>query len=119
MLEMQPNDLLAENAIGESGTLVKMNLRRHDSVDKHARQPRAAMPTRPTHRQHRHGWFPGYAIDLGTERLNMAFARLVAQRRQRKGHDLEPVPQPQQVTALDLRLQNGQGSLNAHPHARL
>ena len=28
---------LAENATGESGTLVKMNLRRHDSVDKRGR----------------------------------------------------------------------------------
>ena len=49
VLEMQPNDVLAENATGESGTLVKMNLRRHDSVDKRGRTAaEGATPVRPT-----------------------------------------------------------------------
>ena len=34
VLEMQPYDILAQNATGASGTLEKMNLRRHASVDK-------------------------------------------------------------------------------------
>ena len=76
VLEMQPNDALAENATGASGSLDKMNLRRHASVDKYGRTAAEggnsgeANLTSSTGM----GWFPGYAIDLGTgERLNMAF----------------------------------------------
>ena len=76
VLEMQPNDVLAENATGTGGTLEKMNLRRHASVDKRGRtvgeggNSTEASLTSNTGM----GWFPGYAIDLTTgERLNMAF----------------------------------------------
>ena len=76
VLEMQPNDVLAENATGAGGTLEKMNLRRHASVDKRGRtvgeggNSTEANLTSNTGM----GWFPGYAIDLTTgERLNMAF----------------------------------------------
>jgi len=77
VLEMQPNDILAQNATGASGTIEKMNLRRHKSVDKFGRtvddegvnQGDATLVSGTGM-----GWFPGYAIDLATgERLNMAF----------------------------------------------
>ena len=76
VLEMQPNDVLAENATGESGTLVKMNLRRHESVDKFGRTASEGGNAGDANLTSNTGmgWFPGYAIDLGTgERLNMAF----------------------------------------------
>ena len=73
VLEMQSVEELAQNG-GE-----KLSLRRHPSVDKNGRyegqsgynsseaNPNSNQPTGM-------GWFPGYAIDLGTgERLNMAF----------------------------------------------
>ena len=73
VLEMQSVEELAQNS-GE-----KLSLRRHPSVDKNGRSagqdgynageanPNGNQPTGM-------GWFPGYAIDLGTgERLNMAF----------------------------------------------
>ena len=73
VLEMQSVEELAQNG-GE-----KLGLRRHPSVDKNGRyegqsgynsseaNPNGTQPVGM-------GWFPGYAIDLGTgERLNMAF----------------------------------------------
>jgi len=73
VLEMQSVEELAQNG-GE-----KLSLRRHPSVDKNGRyegqsgynsseaNPNSNQPIGM-------GWFPGYAIDLGTgERLNMAF----------------------------------------------
>ena len=73
VLEMQSVEELAQNG-GE-----KLGLRRHPSVDKNGRyegqsgyNSSEANPsgTQPVGM----GWFPGYAIDLGTgERLNMAF----------------------------------------------
>ena len=69
VLEMQPNDILAQNATGASGTIEKMNLRRHKSVDKFGRtvddegvnQGDATLVSGTGM-----GWFPGYAIDLAT-----------------------------------------------------
>ena len=76
VLEMQPNTVLAENATGASGSLEKMNLRRHASVDKYgltAAEGGNAGEANLTNNVGM-GWFPGYAIDLTTgERLNMAF----------------------------------------------
>jgi hypothetical protein len=76
VLEMQPNDVLAQNATGASGSLEKMNLRRHKSVDKFgvtAEDGGNAADANLTSNVGM-GWFPGYAIDLTTgERLNMAF----------------------------------------------
>ena len=76
VLEMQPNNVLAENATGASGSIEKMNLRRHASVDKKGRtvgEGGNASEANLTSNVGM-GWFPGYAIDLSTgERLNMAF----------------------------------------------
>ena len=76
VLEMQPNSVLAENATGASGSIEKMNLRRHASVDKKGRtvaEGGTASEANLTSNVGM-GWFPGYAIDLSTgERLNMAF----------------------------------------------
>ena len=76
VLEMQPNQTLSENATGASGTLKKMNLRRHPSVDKQgltASEGGNAAETNVVSNIGM-GWFPGYAIDTQTgERLNMAF----------------------------------------------
>jgi len=76
VLEMQPNDVLAQNATGAPGSLEKMNLRRHKSVDKFgvtAEDGGNAADANLTSNVGM-GWFPGYAIDLTTgERLNMAF----------------------------------------------
>ena len=77
VLEMQPNDVLAENATNASGTLEKMNLRRHASVDKYGKtggEGGANVNDANLVSNTGMGWFPGYAIDLTTgERLNMAF----------------------------------------------
>ena len=76
VLEMQPNDILAENATNASGTLEKMNLRRHASVDKYGKTAAEGGNTSDANLVNNTGmgWFPGYAIDLTTgERLNMAF----------------------------------------------
>jgi hypothetical protein len=76
VLEMQPNAVLSQNATGASGELEKMNLRRHESVDKQGRtvaeggNSEEALLVSGIGM----GWFPGYAIDTQTgERLNMAF----------------------------------------------
>jgi hypothetical protein len=73
VLEMQPVNILSE------GGADKMQMRQHPSVDKAGRaindpncnmDEATLMGTQPNGM----GWFPGYAIDLGTgERLNMAF----------------------------------------------
>jgi hypothetical protein len=76
VLEMQPNDNLAQNATGEGGTLKKMNLRRHASVDKYGKTAGQGGNAQDANAVSNvgMGWFPGYAIDLTTgERLNMAF----------------------------------------------
>ena len=74
VLEMQPNDALAQNLTGE--TPEKMHLRRHASVDKNgltAAQGGNVNEANLTGATGM-GWFPGYAIDVGTgERLNVAF----------------------------------------------
>jgi hypothetical protein len=73
VLEMQSVEELAQNS-GE-----KLSLRRHPSVDKNGRydgqEDYEASEANPNGNQPiGMGWFPGYAIDLGTgERLNMAF----------------------------------------------
>ena len=73
VLEMQSVEELAQNG-GE-----KLGLRRHPSVDKNGRYDGQAgynsSEANPNGNQpDGMGWFPGYAIDLGTgERLNMAF----------------------------------------------
>ncbi|NQX92966.1 MAG: hypothetical protein HRT74_12745, partial [Flavobacteriales bacterium] len=81
VLEMQPNPDLAQDADGNDDVdPEKMRLRRHPSVDKNGlwnssqdgyNQEEATLGgAQPIGM----GWFPGYAIDLGTgERLNMAF----------------------------------------------
>ncbi|MDP4952392.1 MAG: T9SS C-terminal target domain-containing protein, partial [Flavobacteriales bacterium] len=81
VLEMQANVDLAQDADGNDDIdPEKMRLRRHPSVDKNglwnSSQPgynegeATLNGTQPIGM----GWFPGYAIDLGTgERLNMAF----------------------------------------------
>ena len=76
VLEMQPNTVLAENATGASGSLEKMNLRRHASVDKYGLTAAEGGNAGEANLTNNVGmsWFPGYAIDLTTgERLNMAF----------------------------------------------
>ena len=76
VLEMQPNSVLAENATGASGSIEKMNLRRHASVDKKGRTVAEGGNASEANLTSNvgMGWFPGYAIDLSTgERLNMAF----------------------------------------------
>jgi len=76
VLEMQPNDVLAENANNSGGSLDKMNVRRHASVDKRGRTVGEGGNAAEANLTRSQGmsWFPGYAIDLTTgERLNMAF----------------------------------------------
>ena len=76
VLEMQPNNVLAENATDASGSIEKMNLRRHASVDKLGRTASEGGTAAEANLTSNvgMGWFPGYAIDLTTgERLNMAF----------------------------------------------
>ncbi|MGB0423894.1 MAG: T9SS type A sorting domain-containing protein, partial [Flavobacteriales bacterium] len=81
VIEMQPNPQLAQDIDGDnSKDATKMLLRRHPSVDKNGLWNN----TQPGYNQSEAtldgaqpigmGWFPGYAIDVGTgERLNMAF----------------------------------------------
>jgi hypothetical protein len=81
VLEMQANVDLAQDADGDDDIdPEKMRLRRHPSVDKNglwnSSQPgyNEAEATLNGTQPIGMGWFPGYAIDLGTgERLNMAF----------------------------------------------
>ena len=76
VLEMQPNDLLAQNIAGESEPIEKMNLRRYLSVDKHGQTVEQGGIAEECNliSPFGMGWFPGYAIDTQTgERLNMAF----------------------------------------------
>ena len=65
VFEMQNDPALAQNE-QPGGNPVKMRLRRHLSVDKNGNNDNTGT--------YGMGWFPGYAIDVGTgERLNMAF----------------------------------------------
>ena len=66
VLEMQTVPELAEDADGDDSVdPEKMKVRRHPSVDKNGNPDGTGIGM---------GWFPGYAIDVGTgERLNMAF----------------------------------------------
>lgn len=78
VLEMQPLTALAENALVPSqGNPSKMKLRKHLSVDKNglvAGQSGYNANEGGLNGATGMGWFPGYAIDVGTgERLNMAF----------------------------------------------
>jgi hypothetical protein len=81
VIEMQAVATLARKQTGsdDSEDPGKMKLRRHYSVDKNGRIPGdpgyQASEANPTGTQPvGMGWFPGYAIDVGTgERLNMAF----------------------------------------------
>ncbi len=78
VLEMQPLAALAENALVPSqGNPSKMKLRKHLSVDKNglvAGDPGYNAAEGDLTGATGMGWFPGYAIDLGTgERLNIAF----------------------------------------------
>jgi hypothetical protein len=73
VLEMQSNSTISE------GGAEKMQMRKHASVDKFGRtinDPNCNTneATNNGTQANGMGWFPGYAIDLGTgERLNMAF----------------------------------------------
>lgn len=78
VLEMQPNSSLAQNAVTNPNmTPTKLKLRRHLSVDKNglvAGQEGYNSAEGDLTGPVGMGWFPGYAIDLGTgERLNLAF----------------------------------------------
>ncbi len=78
VFEMQPNAALAQDMDTPLGAPVKMGLRRHKSVDKNGRTvDEGGDPANATlngQQPFGMGWFPGYAIDVGTgERLNMAF----------------------------------------------
>ena len=78
VFEMQPNEDLAQDMDTPLGAPVKMGLRRHKSVDKNGRTvDEGGDPANATlngQQPFGMGWFPGYAIDVGTgERLNMAF----------------------------------------------
>jgi hypothetical protein len=73
VLEMQSNSSISE------GGVEKMQMRAHPSVDKYGRtvnDPNCNMAEATANGTQNNGmgWFPGYAVDLGTgERLNMAF----------------------------------------------
>jgi len=78
VLEMQPQITLAQNALVPSqGNPSKMKLRKHLSVDKNglvAGQDGYNSAEGGLTASTGMGWFPGYAIDVGTgERLNLAF----------------------------------------------
>lgn len=78
VLEMQPIASLAQNALNPSqGNPSKMKLRKHLSVDKNglvAGQNGYNAEEGGMTGATGMGWFPGYAIDVGTgERLNIAF----------------------------------------------
>ena len=78
VFEMQPNEDLAQDMDTPLGSPEKMGLRRHKSVDKNGRTVDQGgdpyFATLNGQQPYGMGWFPGYAIDVGTgERLNMAF----------------------------------------------
>ena len=78
VFEMQPNEDLAQEMDTPLGSPEKMGLRRHASVDKNGKTvAEGGDPFNATlngQQPFGMGWFPGYAIDVGTgERLNMAF----------------------------------------------
>lgn len=78
VFEMQPVGNLAQNLLNDGVSPEKMRLRRHPSVDKNGRTGaqggNANEATLNGEQPVGMGWFPGYAIDVGTgERLNMAF----------------------------------------------
>ncbi len=76
VLEMQPEDALTEDLIA-SYDASKMMVRSHPSVDKNGKsagQDGYNAGEGDLVSNYGMGWFPGYAIDLGTgERLNLAF----------------------------------------------
>ncbi|MFY7970707.1 MAG: T9SS type A sorting domain-containing protein [Flavobacteriales bacterium] len=78
VLEMQADPALAQDVDGNDAVdPEKMKVRRHPSVDKNGRwagQSGYNATEGELNGAIGMGWFPGYAIDLGTgERLNMAF----------------------------------------------
>ena len=77
VLEMQSVHELAQDEDGDDGTNTrpeKLTLRHHPSVDKNGRYAGQSGYEGPGNQPMGMGWFPGYAIDVGTgERLNMAF----------------------------------------------
>lgn len=78
VIEMQAIDDFMQDAYEDATSPDKMRLRRHASVDKNGRTVdeggNAAEATLNGAQPYGMGWFPGYAIDVGTgERLNMAF----------------------------------------------
>ena len=78
VFEMQPNEDLAQDMDTPLGSPEKMGLRRHASVDKNGKTVAQGgdqyFATLNGQQPFGMGWFPGYAIDVGTgERLNMAF----------------------------------------------
>ena len=77
VLEMNANGLAQDNETISNGTAEKMKMRHHLSVDKNGRKlgdPGYNAAEGDLAGAWGMGWFPGYAIDLGTgERLNMAF----------------------------------------------
>lgn len=78
VFEMQPVEDLAQNLVPDADDPEKMRLRRHPSVDKNGltvgEGGNVAEATLNGEQPYGMGWFPGYAIDVGTgERLNIAF----------------------------------------------
>ncbi len=78
VIEMQPIEDLAQNLTPDFDDPEKMRLRRHPSVDKNGLTVgEGGNDTEATLNGEQPigmGWFPGYAIDVGTgERLNIAF----------------------------------------------
>lgn len=77
VLEMQSVYELAQDEDGDDGSSTrpeKLTLRHHPSVDKNGRYAGQSGYEGPGNQPMGMGWFPGYAIDVGTgERLNMAF----------------------------------------------
>jgi hypothetical protein len=77
VFEMNANGLAEDNDGITNGTPSKMKMRHHKSVDKNGRTADDAGFNAAEGNlvgDWGMGWFPGYAIDLGTgERLNMAF----------------------------------------------
>jgi len=77
VLEMQSVYELAQDEDGDDGSNTrpeKLTLRHHPSVDKNGRYAGQSGYEGPGNQPMGMGWFPGYAIDVGTgERLNMAF----------------------------------------------
>ena len=77
VLEMQSVYELAQDEDGDDGSSTrpeKLTLRHHPSVDKEGRYFGESGYQGSSSQPIGMGWFPGYAIDVGTgERLNMAF----------------------------------------------